>query len=52
MMQAIQLELARQNNELLDRLNVVVALDYLTRMDGSTDKELNDLYVRMVGAQQ
>ena len=52
MMQAIQLELTRQNNTLLDRLNVVVALDYLTRMDGSTGKELNDLYVRMVGAQQ
>ena len=28
------------------------ALDYVTRMDGTTGQELNDLYARMVGAQQ
>ena len=52
MMQAIQLELTRKNNEFLDRLNVVVSLDYLTRMEGTTGKEMNDLYTRMIGAQQ
>ena len=52
MMQAIQLELTRKNNEFLDRLNVVVSLDYLTRMEGTTGKEMDDLYTRMVGAQQ
>ena len=52
MMQAIQLELTRKNNDLLDRLGVVAALDYLTRMEGGTGKELSDLYTRMVGAQQ
>ena len=30
----------------------VTALDYVTRMDGTTGQELNDLYARMVGAQQ
>ena len=52
MMQAIQLELTRKNNEFLDRLNVVVSLDYLTRMEGTTGKDMNDLYTRMIGAQQ
>lgn len=52
MMQALQLELTRKNNEFLDRLGVVASLDYLTRMDGVTGKELVDLYARMVGAQQ
>ena len=52
MMQAIQLELTRKNNALLDSLNVVTALDYLSRMGGSTGRELTDLYTRMVGAQQ
>jgi hypothetical protein len=51
-MQAIQLELTRKNNDFLDRLSVIVSLDYLTRMDGVTGKEMNDLYTRMVGAQQ
>lgn len=51
-MQAMQLELTRKNNDLLDRLSFMTALDYLTRMDGSVGKELNDLYARMVGAQQ
>ena len=51
-MQAIQIELTRKNNELLDRLSFVVALDYLTRMEGTTGKELSDLYTRMIGAQQ
>jgi hypothetical protein len=51
-MQAIQLELTRKNNEFLDRLGVIVSLDYLTRMDGVTGKDMNDLYTRMVGAQQ
>lgn len=52
MMQAVQLELARKNNELLDRLTVIASLDYLTRMEGTTGKEMEDLYTRMVGSQQ
>ena len=52
MMQALQLELTRKNNEFLDRLAVIASLDYLTRMDGNTGKELTDLYTRMIGAQQ
>ncbi len=52
LLQAFQFELARKNNELLDRLTVIASLDYLTRMDGTTGKEMEDLYTRMVGAQQ
>ena len=42
----------RKNNELLDRLGVITSLDYLTRMDGTTGPEMNDMYTRMIGAQQ
>ena len=51
-MQAFQLELTRKNTDLLDRLTVIASLDYLTRMEGTTGKEMDDLYTRMVGAQQ
>ena len=51
-MQAFQLELARKNTDLLDRLTVIASLDYLTRMEGTTGKDMDDLYTRMVGAQQ
>lgn len=51
-MQAFQLELTRKNTDLLDRLTFIAALDYLTRMEGTTGKEMDDLYTRMVGAQQ
>jgi|GEM_PF-616771 len=51
-MQAFQFELNRKNTELLDRLAVIASLDYLTRMESATGKEMNDLYTRMVGAQQ
>jgi hypothetical protein len=27
-------------------------LDYFTRMEGTTGKDMNDLYTRMIGAQQ
>ena len=43
LLQAFQFELARKNNELLDRLTVIASLDYLTRMDGTTGKEMEDL---------
>ncbi|MDR0339192.1 MAG: hypothetical protein LBH65_02820 [Desulfovibrio sp.] len=52
MMQALQLELTRKNNELLDRLAVTASLDFLTRMEGTDGKSMTDLYTRMVGAQQ
>ena len=52
MMQAVQLELTRKNNDFLDRLSFLASLDYLTRMEGSTGQEMNDLYTRMIGAQQ
>jgi hypothetical protein len=52
MMQAVQLELTRKNNDFLDRLTFLASLDYLTRMEGTTGKDMNDLYTRMVGAQQ
>lgn len=51
-MQAFQLELTRKNTDLLDRLTVIASLDYLTRMEGTTGKEMEDLYTRMIGAQQ
>ena len=51
-MQAFQMELTRKNTDLLDRLTVIASLDYLTRMEGTTGREMNDLYTRMVGAQQ
>jgi hypothetical protein len=52
MMQALQLELTRKNNEFLDRLTFLASLDYLTRMEGTDGKTMNDLYTRMIGAQQ
>jgi hypothetical protein len=52
MMQALQLELTRKNNELLDRLAVTTSMDFLTRMEGTDGKAMIDLYTRMVGAQQ
>ncbi len=51
-MQSAKLELIRKNNELLDRLRILAALDYLTKMDGSTSEKLNELYARTIGAQQ
>ena len=51
-MQAFQMELARKNMELMDRLTVIAALDFLSRMEGTTGKDMDDLYARMVGAQQ
>ena len=51
-MQAFQMELTRKNTDLLDRLTVIASLDYLTRMEGTTGKDMDDLYTRMVGAQQ
>ena len=32
-MQAFQMELTRNNTDLLDRLTVIASLDYLTRME-------------------
>ena len=52
MMQAIQLELTRKNNKLLDRLAFTASLDFLTRMEGTDGRAMSDLYVRMVGTQQ
>jgi len=52
MMQAVQLELTRKNNELLDHLTVNSAMDFLTRMEGTDGKTMTDLYTRMVGTQQ
>jgi len=52
MMQAVQLELARKNNELLERLTFNSSLDFLTRMEGTDGKAMTDLYTRMVGTQQ
>ena len=51
-MQAFQFELARKNTELLDRLTFIASMDFLTRMESVTGKEMNDLYTRMIGAQQ
>ncbi len=51
-MQAFQMELTRKNTDLLDRLTVIASLDYLTRMEGTTGREMDALYTRMVGAQQ
>ena len=44
-MQAFQMEL-------MDRLTVIAALDFLSRMEGTTGRDMDDLYARMVGAQQ
>ena len=52
MMQALQLEFTRKNNDLLDRMAVTISLDSLTRMEGTPGKEMNDLYTRVIGAQQ
>ena len=52
MMQALQLELTRKNTEFLDRLSVIASLDFLARMEGTSGKDMEDLYARMVGAQQ
>jgi hypothetical protein len=52
MMQALQLELTRKNNELLDRIAVTASMDFLTRMEGTDGKAMSDLYTRMIGTQQ
>ena len=39
-------------NAFLDRLSVVASRDYLMHMEGTPGKDLTDLYIRMVGAQQ
>ena len=52
LMQAVQLELTRKNNELLDRIAFNAALDFMTRMEGTDGRAMADLYVRMVGTQQ
>ncbi|MBQ9407135.1 MAG: hypothetical protein IJU37_10435 [Desulfovibrio sp.] len=52
LLQAIQLQMTHKNTELLDRLAVVDALDYLTRLEGRTGKDLDTLYGLMVGTQQ
>lgn len=52
MMQAVNLELTRKNNEFLDRLTFLISLDYVTRMEGTTGKDMEELYTRMVGTQQ
>ncbi|CAK7025531.1 MAG: hypothetical protein DELT_02566 [Desulfovibrio sp.] len=51
-MQAFQFEQTRKSVELLDRIAFIGALDYLTRLEGTTGKDMDDLYIRMVGAQQ
>ena len=50
-MQAFLFEIMRKNTELLDRQSIVSSLDFLTRLENTTGKELDDLYSRMVGAQ-
>lgn len=52
LMQAAQLELTRKNNELLDRISFLAALDYMTRMEGTTGPELEAAYARAVGSVQ
>ena len=52
LMQAVQLQISHKNMELLDRISVVTALDYLTRLEGTTGKEMEALYRQMIGTQQ
>ena len=52
LMQAIQLQLTHKNTEILDRMAVVESLDYLTRLEGRTGKDIDTLYGLMVGTQQ
>ena len=52
LMQAVQLQISHKNLEYLDRISVVTALDYLSRMEGTTGKDMDALYARMVGTQQ
>lgn len=51
LMQAVQLQLTQRNTEYLDRLSVLTALSYLTTMEGTTGKEMEALYARMLGTQ-
>ena len=43
-MQAFQMELARKNMELMDRLTAIAALSFLSRMEGTTGRDMDDLY--------
>lgn len=52
LIQAMQFELTRKNSEFLDRMTFIMALDYTTKMDAAQNKELEDLYIRMIGTQQ
>jgi hypothetical protein len=52
-MQAISLDLARRQNEHLDRANFLNALEYTTKMGGtSSGKDMEALYEMSIGAQQ
>jgi hypothetical protein len=44
--------LTRRNNNFLDRPTFLASPDCLTRMEGTTGKDMNNLYTRMIGVQQ
>lgn len=52
MMQAVHLELTRKNNEFLDQLRFLTALDFVSRMEGTDGPRLSEAYSTAVGAQQ
>lgn len=52
LMQAAQLELTRKNNDLLDRISFLTAMDYVTRMEGTMGPELESAYARAIGSVQ
>lgn len=52
LIQSMQFELTRKNNEFLDKMTFIMALDYTTKMEAVQNKELEDLYIRMIGTQQ
>lgn len=52
LMQAMELELTRKNSVSLDRIAFMTALGFLTRMENEQGKEIEDLYIRMIGSQQ
>lgn len=50
-MQAFLSEMIGKNTELQDRQSLLTLMDFLTRLEKTSGKELDYLYSRMVGAQ-
>jgi hypothetical protein len=52
LMSSIQVELLRKNLELLDRMSVVLSMQYTTQLETGAKKEVDAAFIQAIGAQQ